>query len=126
MKQLEQRRVNARHAIPDGWTATFRVVRSTSGVGWRDARLVDLTPDSAAIELSGLEPGEMLAGRLELNIFAPGSCPTGVLLQGVLRHATVTTGGHVRVGLSFPGLDAQQATFLELLDQLSQAHRPSR
>ena len=122
MKQLEQRRTQPRHRIPSGWTTRYRVVRSPDGAGWRDARLVDLTAVSAAIEPDGLEAGERLAGTLELNIFAPGGCPTGVLLRGVLVHSTVTARGRVRVGLAFRGLDGSNATFLKLLDQLSEAH----
>lgn len=125
MKQLEQRRTQPRHQIPSGWTTRYRVVGSPDGAGWRDARLVDLTEVSAAIEPYGLEPNERLAGTLELNIFAPGGCPTGVLLRGVLMHATVTACGQVRVGLSFRGLDGSKATFLKLLDQLSEAHSTS-
>jgi hypothetical protein len=121
-QQLEQRRTSPRHEIPDGWTTRYRVVGSSDGNGWREARLVDLTEASAAIEPFGLGPDESLAGTLELNIVAPGGCPTGVLLRGELRHATTIPCGKVRVGISFPGLDGQKAAFLELLDRLAEAH----
>lgn len=126
MKQLKQRRSTPRHEIPDGWTTTYRVVQSTNVVGWRDARLLDLTQVSAAIEPYELEPDETLTGTLELNIFAPGGCPTGVLLRGILKHATVTPRGNVRVGLCFEGLDSRKANFLKLLDQLAHAHSTPR
>jgi hypothetical protein len=126
MKQLKQRRSTPRHEIPEGWTTKFRVVQAPSGVGWRDARLLDLTEVSAAIEPYGLEPDETLTGTLELNILAPGGCPTGVLLRGTLKHATVTPNGNVRVGVSFLGLDSRKANFLKLLDQLAHAHSTRR
>ena len=122
MDRSRQRRASTRHEIPAGWTTTYRVVRSPNQIGWREARLVDLTPDSVAIEPSGLAPDEELAGTVEINIVAPGQRPTGVLLRGELRHATSSPAGPVRVGLSFRGLDTRKTAFLDLLDQLSAAH----
>jgi len=127
MDRSRQRRASTRHEIPAGWTTTYRVVHppdqiGPNQIGWREARLVDLTPNSVAIEPSGLAPDEELAGTVEINIVAPGQRPTGVLLRGELRHATSSPAGTVRVGLSFRGLDTRKTAFLDLLDQLSAAH----
>ena len=114
MDDAETRRAQPRHDAPEDWAARYRCDASP-GLGWRDARLIDVSERGAALEPFGLGDDELPAGMLDLVLVAPGGNPHGISLRGEIRHATRTSLGRVRLGVELVGISPNEAQLLELL-----------
>jgi hypothetical protein len=103
------RRRSERHSA--GWAAEFRLDERDP---WRRCRVIDVSFEGAAVELSDVTVTEGVDGPLQLRISSAVDQEHGILLRTVVRRI-VELEGRVIAGVEFSVLRSEERSLLHLL-----------
>jgi PilZ domain len=82
-----------------GWSGTC-VMEGDDDDERRDCRVVDISMLGLGLILEHPSPSELVGGRVSVEVSAVDD-RVNIRLEGIVRHAAVTSGGTVRVGVEF-------------------------
>ena len=82
-----------------GWSGTC-LMEGEPDSARRDCRVVDISMLGLGLILQHPSPSSLVGGRVSIEVSAVDD-RVNIRLEGVVRYATVTTGGAVRVGVEF-------------------------
>ena len=94
------------------WSAHYRLDPDDE---WRACRVLDVSLDGAALELSDTALVGGLVGQLHLQIASVAGDQPGVVIRAVIRRTSQADGGRVIVGVEFSVLRADERQLLQLL-----------
>ena len=82
-----------------GWSGTC-VMEGEPDAERRDCRVIDISMLGLGLILQHPSPSSLVGGRVSVEVSAVDD-RVNIRLEGIVRHATVTPGGAVRVGVEF-------------------------
>ena len=75
----------------------------------RECRVVDISMLGLGLVFEHPSPSTLIGGRISVEVSAVDD-RVNIRLEGIVRYATVTSGGSVRVGVEFDDAEAESYT----------------
>ena len=94
------------------WAARFRF---SADADWRPCRLIDVSWDGAALQLTDVGGDEPLTGRMYVEIVSLAGSEPAITVNGMIRHGARTAMGRTLVGMEFLRLSKDELQLLRLL-----------
>ena len=98
--------------ITADWAARFRFAKNAD---WRPCRLIDVSWDGAALDLTDVDGDEPLTGRMYVEIVSLAGTEPGITVDGTIRHGARTAMGRTLVGLEFRRLTKDELKLLRII-----------
>jgi hypothetical protein len=109
MVVAEQRRSSR---DPAEWSAQYRY---DTAARWRACRVIDVSFDSAAVELYGSADHEPESGQFYLQVFSVADGEVAVAVRATLRRHLRRDNGQLLAGIQFARLRAGERRLLQLV-----------